>query len=266
VAEWNEHLRRLRQNGNVTRVELARRTGISTESIRSYEFGRRRPTRRQMSRLLDELDANAASRNIILAGAGFAPETPVGRYAEPNIPKKEATRFVRGLGWPALLLNPRTEVLAVSDAARRLLRLTDRDVAGRPAVLTAATLRAMATQLLNWDELVVGVLALFKAGAPEESLENPGPYLNAIRKQLTAGDATIKRRFAELWATTPALQGRISGLTYRCLWKDAIGKIEFTCQIGCLNTELGLYAHTWIPAESRSHRVLEKLLAPHDVA
>lgn len=262
MAEWNTQLRMLRERRSLSRLQVAQRARMSESSIRSYEDGRRRPTRPKLSRLLHVLGADNASRNAVLTDAGFAPATPVGRYAEPNIPEKETIRLIRERPWPAFLLNPRAEVLAVSRAAQRLLSLSDRDVAGRRSVLTATTRRAIAAQVENWDEQIAGMIALFKAGVPEEpSLDAPGPYLRAILKQLTAGDPALRQRFVELWEATPAFHGRVTGLMYRSVWSGAAGTIRFTCHIGCLNTETGLYAHTWIPADARSHHVLETLLA-----
>jgi transcriptional regulator with XRE-family HTH domain len=262
MATWNEQLRNLRLSRETTRDDLARATGISIESIRSYEVGRRRPTRQHLSHLLKVLGADLRARNLIVADAGFAPETPVGRYAEPNVPEKEAIRLIRARSWPAFLLNAKAEILAVSGAAQRLLGLSDRALLKRRSILTASTRRAIAAQVVNWDEQVAGMIGLFKAGVPEEpSLDAPGPYLKAILNQLTAGDAALTKRFSELWEMTPAYQGRLTGRAYRCLWKASGGTIDFSCHVGCLNTETGLYAHTWIPADAKSHLVLERLLA-----
>ena len=154
MPTWNAQLRAARESRGVSRQALADLSGQSVESLRSYELGRRRPTREHLSRLLACMKLDQPSRNLILAGAGFAPETPVERFPEPNIPTREAVRLIRERPWPAFLLNRRLEVLAVSGAAWHLLGLPDREVSGRRNVLTAVTHRAIASHIVDWDEQV----------------------------------------------------------------------------------------------------------------
>ena len=262
METWNAELRAVRESRGISREELADRCGLSVNSLRSYELGRRRPTREHLSRILKCLKLDGPPRNLILVRAGFASDAPVERFPEPSIPTKEAVQLIRQRPWPAFLLNAQAEILAVSGAAWRLLGVPDRELSRRRSVLTLATRSAIATRAENWDELVSGMIQFFKAAVPEEaSLDTPGPYLASILKQLTRGDAALMERFVELWKNTPPFRGRMTGLMYRCLWKAPSGTMGFTCHIGCLNTEIGLYAHTWIPADARSHLLLEGLLA-----
>jgi transcriptional regulator with XRE-family HTH domain len=264
MPTWNEQLRAARKGLGMSRQALADLSGQSYESLRSYELGRRRPTREHLAHLLKSMKLDQPARNLVLVSAGFAPEAPVERYPEPNIPSSEAVRLIRQRAWPAFLVSQRAEVLAVSGATERLLGLVEpgRNLTPRRSVLTAATRRALAARAANWDELVAGLIAFFKAGVPEEpSLDAPGPYLNAALKQLTAGDPALMTRFVALWETTPPFQGRMTGFEYSTIWNARNGTIRFSCHVGCLNTEIGLYAHTWIPADAQSHRLLEELLA-----
>ena len=265
MPDWNTKLREARERLGLSRVALAERSWISAESLRSYELGRRRPTREHLSHLLTCMKMDVPSRNFLLANAGFAPETPVDRFPEPNIPLKEAVQMVRRRPWPTFLLNQRAEVLALSGPAGPLVGVSDEGLkllGRRRSILTATTRRAIVSQSENWDQLVVGIIASFKGGVPEEpSLDEPGPYLAAVLKQICAGDPALVVRFTKLWETTPPFRGRMTGLVYPTVWRTAVGTIRFSCLISCLNTEVGLYAHTWIPADSRAHLLLEKLLA-----
>jgi transcriptional regulator with XRE-family HTH domain len=265
MPTWNAQLRAARESRRISRQALADLSGQSFESLRSYEGGRRRPTREHLLSLLKCLKVDQPSRNLILVGAGFASESPVERYPEPNLSTNEAVHLIRGRVWPAFLLNQRAEILAVSGATERLIRLVDpgRNLSARRSVLTAATRRAIAARAENWDQLVTGLIRFFKAGVPEEAdLDAPGPYLKAILKQLTAGDPALMTRFIELWEATPPFQGRMTGFEYSTIWNaPVVGTIRFSCLVSCLNTEVGLYAHTWIPADAKSHLRLEKLQA-----
>ena len=170
--------------------------------------------------------------------------------------------MVRERPWPVFLLNSTTDVLAVSGIAWRLFGLPDRELSGRRSALTLATRRAIATRVGNWDQQVTGMISAFKAGVPEEpSLDEPGPRLRDVLRHVTGGDPAMVKRFTELWKTTPPFQGRMTGLMYASTWKTPAGRIQFRCLISCLNTEIGLYAHTWVPADARSHALFEKALA-----
>jgi transcriptional regulator with XRE-family HTH domain len=266
MPDWNAQLRAARESLGISRQSLADLSGQSFESLRSYELGRRRPTREHLLSLLKSMKLDQPSRNLILTSAGFATEGPVERFPEPNVPTNEASELVRGRPLPTFLLNQRAEVLALSNSAWRLVELPDLESnpTARRSVLTVATRRALASRAENWDEIVTGMIQVFKVGVPEEpDLDAPGLYLKAILKQLTAGDAALATRFVELWQTAPAFEGRLTGLMYPCVWKAPVGTIRFNCLISCLNTAVGLYAHTWIPADAKSHLRLEQLLADH---
>jgi transcriptional regulator with XRE-family HTH domain len=264
MPTWNAQLRAARESRGISRQALADLSGQSFESLRSYELGRRRPTREHLTHLLKCLKLDRTSRNLILAGAGFAPDAPVERFPEPNVPTQEAVRLIRERPLPAVLVNARAEVLAVSGAAWRLLGMRDYelDTPRRRNVLSAIVFHEAAARLVNWDEVIGQTIQFFKAA----SLENPsvdaaGPPVDVILEKLTAGDPALMTRFVELWETTPPFQGRMTGHTYPSVWNSPGGTIRFNCFVGCLNTEMGLYAHTWVPADAKSHLRLEKLLA-----
>lgn len=262
---WNAELRAARESRGLSREELADLADLSFDSLRSYELGRRRPTRAHLSRLLKHLKLDAPARNRILVDAGFASDAPLERFPEPNIPMKEAVRLVRDRPWPAFLLNRRAEVLAISGPAERLLGVSDEGLqlfGRRRSILTATTRRVLASHVENWSDAVPGMIALFKSAVPEEpSLDAPGPYLKAVLNQVTAGDPVLIARFTKLWETTPPFRGRMTGLVYPTTWNTAAGKIRLRCLVNCLNTDVGLYSHNFMPSDAASHHLLEKLLA-----
>jgi transcriptional regulator with XRE-family HTH domain len=74
MDEWREQLTELRRRRKLTRDELSEMTGISPESIRSYERGRRNPRRQTLNTLLAALRAPRAEANRIRRGFGYASE------------------------------------------------------------------------------------------------------------------------------------------------------------------------------------------------
>ena len=263
MESWNIELRALRENRGMSREELARRCGFSADSLRSYELGRRRPTRARLIDLLKCLEAGERERNAIVAGAGLLPEAPIDRFREPNVPLKEAIALIRRRPLPAFLLNERAEVLAVSEAAWRLLGMRERGQRPRRrSALSGIAFHLAASRLVNWDEMMRELIQIFKAGlAGDPSIDVAGPPISTTVKKLAADDPARWARFVALWEKTPPFRGRMTGHMYNCVWRGEGGTIRLTCFIGCLNTEVGLYAHTMVPADAKSHRLLERLIA-----
>lgn len=263
MQAWNLELRTLRKSAGLTVGELARLAHMSEASVRAYELGRRHPTREHLLRLLTCLRVDVQSRSRVLVRAGYAPDIAFDRFAEPNLPVNEAIRVTQERAWPTFLINRRTEILGLSAPARALVGLPDVLVAPRErrSVLTVATRHAIATMAENWDQIVTGMVALFKAGVPDDAdLGNSGPYLSSLVDELTTGDRSLMSRFVRIWNSTGPFAGRITGTAYSCTWKSGDGPIRLNCIVSCLNTELGLYLHAWIPADSLSHRRLEMLM------
>ena len=261
---WFDQLRSIRERRGMSRQELAERSGLSAHSLRSYELGRRRPTREHLREILNCLDADQRARNAILAGAGLAPEAPIDHFREPNIPPREAVRLIRRRPLPAVLLNDRTEVLAVSGAGWRLHGMPDYE-ANPPRnrnTLTDIIFRVTAARVLNWDEVIGQILGFFKASLPDDHfIDSSGPPIATIVKKLAAADPSMWARLVKLWDTTPPFRGRMTGHMYPSVWSVPGGTIRFNVFVGCLNTEVGLYAHTMVPADAQSHLLLDELLA-----
>lgn len=262
MLDWHEQLRVARESAGMSRREVAVTSRLSADSLRSYELGRRRPTREHLLHVLQCIKVDQATRNRILAGAGFAIETPIDRFPEPNVSTKEAVKMARERPWPAFLVDSKLEILALSAPAWRLLGQFDRDLPARRSVLTVITRREVRTRVQNLTPILSLVVQFFKHGVPHESsLERPGPYLSRILQQLVGGDPALVAKFSELWAATPPFQTRITGTVYPCVWNSDVGTMRFNGLITCLNAAEGLYCHNWIPADAQSHLLLEKLLA-----
>jgi transcriptional regulator with XRE-family HTH domain len=264
MPTWSEQLRALRQRRGLASVELASRAGISFESIKSYEAGRRRPKREQLARVLACLAADGQSRNLIFTAAGFAPDLPIGRFAEPNMSETQAVRLVNGRPCPAFLLNYRAEVVAVNPPGRKLFGLPSaRPSRRRPETLTIAARHAIAERCENWETVVAQTIRIFKSGEPAEgALSAPSPAFAPVLEAIAAGHPARMKRLSELWESTPPWQDRWTGQAYPVIWMTGPrSRIRFDCLMSCLNTELGLFMHNYMPADAKSYQALEKLLA-----
>lgn len=264
MVGWNLQLRELRRGRNWTPADLSLCSGVSRESIRSYEMGRRHPSRQHLYRLLDCLTADPSSRRAILSDAGFAVGADRRATFEPSVPEKEAIDLLRRRTWPAFLVNHRAEVLAVNEVAEKFLGLPPpRARAPRPSILTFATRQAIARRCLNWDMAIIVMIRGFKAGNPqEESVDAPSPSFSRLLDAVCAGDPALVAKFFELWAKMPAWKGPFAGVVYETVWKaGARQRIRFNCAINCVDAGAGLYFHDWIAADATSLRFLEKELA-----
>lgn len=264
MPTWNEQLRELRRGRHWTLAELSTCSGISRESIRSYEMGRRHPSRDHLLRLLDCLTADPSTRRAILSAAGFSSGADRRTSFEPSVPEKQAIELLHRRTWPAFLVNHRAEVVAVNEVAEKFLDLAPPPArAPRPSILTFATRQAMARRCLNWDMAIIVMIRGFKAGNPqEESVDSPSPAFSRLLDAVCAGDPALVAKFFELWSTMPAWKGPLAGVVYETIWKaGARQTIRFNCAINCVNAEAGLYFHDWIAADATSLRLLEKQLS-----
>lgn len=262
MAAWNEQLRQLRTGRNRSTAELAACSGISHASIHSYEVGRRHPSRERLSRLLDCLEADAPTRNLILSGAGFVATADEEDF-EMGVPEKDAIQLLHRRPWPAFLVNHRADVVAVNEVAERFLELPPARPGRHPNVLTWVTRRALATRCVNWDMTVTVMIRGFKAGNPQVgSLDAPSPSFTPLVDAVCAGDPALVAKFTTLWETMPAWRGPFAGVVFETIWRASRGeKIRFNCAINCVNAKAGLYFHDWIPADPTSFRLLKKQLA-----
>ena len=55
IVDWQESLRHSRERQALSRAELARLASLSVETIRAYESGRRKPTLKSLTAILDAL-------------------------------------------------------------------------------------------------------------------------------------------------------------------------------------------------------------------
>jgi transcriptional regulator with XRE-family HTH domain len=262
MATWNLQLRELRRGRNVSTSDLSSSSGISQASIHSYELGRRHPTREHLCRLLECLGADTPTRIAILSDAGYA-AAAAEQFVETSVSEMEAIQLLHRRPWPAFLVNHRADVLAVNEVAERVVGLPPTRPGRPPNVLTFVTRRALATRCVNWDMTVTVMIRGYKAGNPQAgSLHAPGPSFAPLVDAVCAGDPALVAKFTKLWETMPAWRGAFAGVVYETIWKAKGGqRIRFNCAINCLDAEAGLYFHDWIPADSKSFLLLEKLLA-----
>ena len=238
------------------------------DTVKAYEVGRRRPRRASLDRLLTILNVDWRSRNDILISGEFLPGPlwPGGRTSvERYLTVEEASEAVALRPWPSLVLNEKLEVLATNGAGYRILQVSPErlsDPMGR-SLLTIVTEPDMAQRLVNWDDTVSGMIALFKAHMDRaESLDEPSSYFSAVLSRVYEGDARLVRRFIDLWEVTPGFYPQKVTWTYPMTFDiPDVGQIRFRGFVNSVNDVDCLDIDDWIPADPESFRCLDRLLA-----
>jgi len=180
-------LREWRQRRNLSQLELALRSAVSSRHLSFIETGRARPSREMVLHLADRLDVPLRERNRLLLAAGFAPVFGERALdASEMAPARGAIeRFLSGHEPnPALIVDRHWNVLA----ANRGVAYINRDVAPELREPPANALR----------------IALHPEGLASRisNLANWSGYLLArLRREIEAtGDRELESLYEELVA------------------------------------------------------------------
>jgi predicted ATPase/DNA-binding CsgD family transcriptional regulator/transcriptional regulator with XRE-family HTH domain len=105
--EFDRWLKRLRAAMDVTQDALAERVGCSTETIRAFESGRRRPSRAMAERLADVLQLTSEQRSLFLRSArGIVERMPLvasATSAAQHLPQMAPQPYATAISSPARL-------------------------------------------------------------------------------------------------------------------------------------------------------------------
>ncbi len=269
---WRTLLREARRRLGINQHELAALAGLSFETVRGYENGRRKPRREHLRAVLDALKIERTERNAILEGAGWASDWT--DLAAPNaalgLTLDEAEQEVSRAAWPCFMMTEMSEVIIANGAAQAVwgvdLRREYTEVGDRSLLAIASNPR-FADRIANWDDAAGTLASVFKGHfrGPEE-IEAPSPYFQSVLDRFLTGDPQYVARFLRLWETVPPAQV-ILRWHYPVVWDDpAAGRITFDCVVSSANEREGWAFNDWIPVDAESWRVLEAVKARGDRA
>jgi transcriptional regulator with XRE-family HTH domain len=264
---WREALKSAREQLGLSQAELARRASLSREAVRGYEEGRRRPSSRSLSRLLDALQVDAATRNEILVGmSGLAPTLfPSQQFPNYFYTVEELQQAVEDAPWPEFVLNDNVEVVAANAAVQALWGVDfaeERRQRSRAQMnlLSVASTHRFADHALNWDQCLATLAGVFK-GRPRDprTLDEPDAYFNAVLAEFSAGDPTFLRRLIDVFASAPARDPKCRW-TYRVVWRDDdFGEMRFTAIVNTASEPDALAFNDWVPLDAESWTALEQV-------
>lgn len=265
---WSQRLRTFREAALLSREELGRRSGVSGDSIKAYELGRRNPSRGSLTAILDAIGADRHERNEILELAGFAPDSvPSGRErADPQHTPEEAVAEMASLPWPAFIANEQMSVVDANVLAERLWGVDLQREFNTPVernLLAVMTTPRIADRVGNWDE-AAAILAAMVKGSFGEASTAPGssmPYYAAVMEHVMSGDLTYVQRFLMHWAdaTPRIMKWRFS---YPIHWvHPVVGPIRFHATVNLVNHDHYLTINEWLPTDAASWLAIERLRA-----
>jgi hypothetical protein len=129
-------------------------------------------------------------------------------------------------------------------------------------LLSVASHLRFAERILNWDECIATLAAVFK-GSPVSpaSLDQPDPYFHEVLAEFASGDPAFVARMAQVWAATPARSAKVRW-GYRVDWEEpGLGLMRFQAMVGTASEPGALSFNDWIPLDAASWTVLEAVKA-----
>jgi transcriptional regulator with XRE-family HTH domain len=268
MAEWRRALRDVRERLKLSRSEAARISGVTADTIKSYELGRRKPSRHHLAAVLTAYRLNHVEQREILGGAGFVGEdrAQTGGVHFNWYDAEEAEAEAQRHPWPAFVLDEFSRVVAANDAAQALWGVDLRHEFTNPVernLLSVASMPRFADRCINWDEAIGIILSVFKAHdwAPEQ-VEDPGPYFAAVMEHFLKGDPKYVGRFFKLWESAPATWEKKERWCYPVVWDEpGIGVMRFDAMATPASHPDGLAFNDWIPLDAETWTALEAVKA-----
>ncbi len=268
--EWRLLLRRARKRLKLSLEEVAARSGMSQETVRGYENGRRRPRREHLVAVLRAVEATQPEVNDVLRAVGFADiDTlfPVSEYPDYYFGLEELDAAVATAPWPVFVSSDAVEVLAANEATQAIWDVDlayERSWRTRPQMnmLSVASDHHFADRVVNWTE-VVGVLAGVHKGRPygASSLDALTPLMEEVLREFSAGDPAFLAQLIDVWVDTPPMPAKVRQ-QYRVVWRDPeFGEMRFVAQMTTASEPDGMAFNDWHPVDAGTWTVLERVKA-----
>ncbi len=268
MSDWSALLVTARTRLSVSQADLAARSHVSLPTVKAYEQGKRHPSRPYLIAILDALHVSVMERNAILEAAGYAADNReiVPRVTELDLSPEESQAELDRLTWPAFVLNDASEVVFTNSIMERVwgvdLSSEFQDVSERSMLAVASDPR-FADRLLNWDEAVGSLAAVYKGHfRGGEDLEEPSPAFKRVLDKFLSGDPTYVARFLKVWQDASSAVVVDLRWHYRMVWDvPGIGAMDLDCVVSHCNQSEAWSFNDWIPRDAVSWAVLDELKA-----
>ncbi len=265
---WREQLRAARRALGISLRDLALRTGLSYETVRGYENGRRRPSRDSLLSVLRHLGASAVDANAIVEAAGFAPEPtlfPEASYPSYFFKREELDDAVELVPWSQFVSNDDVAVMAANTAIQALWDIDfahERRTRTRAqmSLLSVASDHKFADRVVNWDDVISVMASIFK-GRPRRpaSMDEPDAYLSEVLAEFAKGDPAFLARLIAVWTAAEPMAAKVRW-HYRVTWSDIeFGEMRFLCCATTCSEPDGFAFNDWHPIDAPTWQTLEQV-------
>ncbi|MCZ2108336.1 MAG: helix-turn-helix transcriptional regulator [Dehalococcoidia bacterium] len=263
MSALSDRLRELRHSRRLTQAELARRSGISVDSIESYETARRHPPRETLIDLCDALRLDPGVRNDLLTIAGHEPELagPIVQIRQRRLAWETIQREAQEYTWPCLAMTEHFEIMGWNSAANDVAELDlGRDLAkpGARQLMRMAASDWFYPRLSNWDTVISVMIGMWKYQAFDvNDPANATTYFNNLVQDLVNDSPAVFPRFVGLWTTAePAGNIRHS---FPVEWRLGDGRmLRFDATMGPWSQFDFVAALDWFPADAATWRYLDE--------
>lgn len=264
MEAFQDLLKELRRQANLTQAELGGRAGVSPQTIASYEEGRRRPSRRTAQEIAAAAGANDTERARLLAAAGHepAPDSPVSEIKRRRIPFPTIHEELASYTWPSMVMSEDFEILAWNAAANDVAEIDlGRDLArpGARQQLRMAAMPHFRQRMRNWDDVIGVMIALYKFETMEVTAGgSQNPYFGALVASLAGEYPEFFPHLIELWMRT-APWPQHTRVTFPVTWLVSDGTLlHFDGTLTSWSDYDGSGAQDWFPGDATTIEWLEQ--------
>lgn len=259
-----------RVRSELTQAELAAKIGVSSATIASWESGRRVPSgsargrdwRQVIIEACDVIRANADELNAMLEALEFSPVPP--ERVAPLLDRRKPLAVIRdecrSYPWVSLAMNEDFEVVAWNEAANDLSELdfaTDLAAPGERNLLRMALSRHYREKLVNWEEVIGIMVAMWKTAKTDLFSQETTPYFRNLFDFVITNHQAELQMLLTLWnETAPFVEGQ-SG-EWQAQWRTSDGTaLLFNNRLSAWSEFDGVSAFDWQPANAETWEWME---------
>lgn len=267
--DWRVALRRARRGAHMSMAAVAEAAGVSYSAMRSYESGRRSPTRDSLLKVLAVLRITAADANAIVEQVGFAAEPtlyPAHEFPEYYYRVGELQRVVEKRPWPSFATNEAMRVVAANRAVQSLwginfAREKRKQSSDQLSLFRIGGDYRFVDRVTNWTD-IVGVIASVNKGRPRRTVQTAlAPGVVSAIEATAGGDPGQLKILLKIWKKAKPAPARVQW-DMPLIWRDPeFGEMRFVDTVSVASESDVLQFQDWHPVDAKTWRTLEKVIA-----
>ena len=266
---WRGTLRAARRRAGLSMEAVADQSGLSYETVRGYENGRRTPTRDSLLRVLACTHLSAIDANELLERAGFAPEATLFGPDERRgfaFHADELQRVIDKRPWPAMATNDTIEVVAANRAVQAVwgfhfARERRRRAPSEMTMFAIGRDVGFLDRMRNWPVTFRAAAEMNKGRPDRLRLPAGTPAMMEAMREISGGDPILMKRLVRIWTSAKPSPSRMQ-MDFPVIWCDPeYGEMRFRSVISVASERELLHFRDWHPVDSETWRVLERVKA-----